>query len=112
MRQKYVISMDEANKRLLIQEFADIEKSQKNAMAAEIQKRPFAFLCEETYENETILDSISRGTNHLVATIRTRNLFPTRPFAVKIAESIIGLYQSPDEDTVELFLDDIDLATT
>jgi hypothetical protein len=45
----------------------------------------------------------------LVATLRTPNLFPIEPYAAKIAESVMALYDSADNGSAELFFDDSDL---
>jgi hypothetical protein len=112
MRQKYVVSIDESDKTLLIKEYADIDKNQKYATTEMAKKRTYSLLCEETYEKDLILNSIAKGINHLISTIRTRNLFPTRPFATKIAESVVTLYESNQVDSIELSFDDIDLVFT
>jgi predicted RecB family nuclease len=76
-----------------------------------LQNESFSFLCEETYESEMIMSSISEGMNALVAILRTHNIFPIEPYSTKIAESVMGLYNSPEEGSVELFFDDIDLVS-
>ncbi|MCF8081368.1 MAG: hypothetical protein K9K88_18990 [Desulfobacterales bacterium] len=109
MRHKYVISLGNYGKKLLIREYADIDKNQKK-QAPEMQvKNKYSFLYEETYESETIVSSIAKGENSLIASLRTRNMFPTRPLAIKLAESVRTLYKSSKGETVELFFDDIDM---
>ena len=112
MRQKYVLSRDGTQKTLTIMEYAITERHQKNAASAMLAKGEFSFLCEETYESEMIATAVSKGTEDLVATLRTRNMFPIRPFAVKIAESVTALYESDEDGSVELFFDDIDSMPT
>ena len=112
MRQKYVVSIEESGKTLLIKEYADIDKNQKYAATGMASKRKYSLLCEESYESDLILNSIAKGINDLISTIRTRNLFPTRPFAIKIAESVVTLYESNQADSIELSFDDIDLVPT
>jgi hypothetical protein len=109
MRQKYVISRDVAENKLKIREYAIIDKNQKKLMPAMAQTEDFSFLCEEAYESEIIMSSISKGTNALVAILRTHNIFPIEPYATEIAESVMALYNSSEDDSVELFFDDIDL---
>ena len=74
-----------------------------------LQKGNFTFLCEENYESEIIVSSISKGMNALVAILRTDNIFPIEPYATKIAGSVMALYNSLEDDSVELFFDDVDL---
>jgi hypothetical protein len=49
--------------------------------------------------------------NALVAILRTHNIFPIEPYATKIAESVMALYNSSEEGSVELFFDDADLVS-
>ena len=109
MRQKYVISRDGAKNKLKISEYAIIDKNLKKVASSMLQKGDFSFLCEETYESEIIVSSISKGMNALVAILRTHNMFPIEPYSTKIAESVMALYNSSENGSVELFFDDIDL---
>jgi hypothetical protein len=109
MRQKYVIFRDGAKNKLKISEYAIINKNLKKVASSMLQKGDFSFLCEETYESEIIVNSISKGMNALVAILRTHNMFPIEPYSTKIAESVMALYNSSENDSVELFFDDIDL---
>jgi len=74
-----------------------------------LQKVYFSFLCEETYESEIIVSSISKGMNALAEILRTHNIFPIEPYSTKIAESVMALYNSSEDGSVELFFDDVDL---
>ena len=109
MRQKYVISRNGAKNELKIREYAIIDKDLNKVAFSMLQKKNFSFLCEETYENEIIKSSISKGVNAMVAVLRTDNIFPIEPYATKIAESIMTLYDSSGDGSVELFFDDVDL---
>jgi len=111
MRQKFVISRDGAKNKLKIREYAIIEKNLKKVASPLLKKGNFSFLCEETYESEIIVHSISKGMSALVAILRTHNIFPIEPYAKKIAESVMTLYNSSKDGSVELFFDDIDLVT-
>jgi len=111
MRQKYVISRNEAKNKLKIREYAITNKDLKKVASSMLQKGNFSFLCEETYESEIIVSSISKGMNALIAILRTHNIFPIEPYAIKIAESVTALYNSSEDDPVELFFDDVDLVS-
>ena len=111
MRQKYVISREGAKHGLKIREYAIIEKNLNKVASPLLKKGNFSFLCEETYESEIIVKSIAKGMSALVATLRTHNIFPIEPYARKIAESVITLYNTTKDGSVELFFDDIDLVT-
>jgi len=77
--------------------------------SAMLSKETFSFLGEEKYDGSDIMRSIDRGPQALVETLRTSNMFPIGPYAVKIAESVTELYGSGGDSSVELFFDDIDL---
>lgn len=109
MRQKYLISRDGANHKLKIREYAITDSDMKKAASPMLQTSTYEYLCEETYENEIIISSISKGMNALIAILRTHNIFPIEPYVTKIAESVIALYKSSDDGPVELFFDDNDL---
>ena len=109
MRQKYVISRNGTKNKLKIREYAILDMKLKNMASSMLKQENFSFLCEETYESEIIVSSISKGINVLVAILRTHNIFPIKPYATKIAESVMALYSLSENGSVELFFDDVDL---
>lgn len=109
MRQKYFVSREGTKNNLKIKEYAIIEKALKNVAYAMLSKETFSFLGEEEYDGAEIVRSIDKGPQALVETLRTSNMFPIGPYAVKIAESVTELYGSGGDSSVELFFDDVDL---
>jgi hypothetical protein len=109
MRQKYLISRNGDKNKLKITEYAILDKDLNNVASSMLQNGDFSFLCEETYESEMIKNSILKGMTALVAVLRTDNIFPIEPYASKIAESVMTLYVSSGDGSVELFFDDVDL---
>ncbi len=109
MRQKYVLSQNGAKNELKISEYAVIDKNQNKVDSSMLRKENFSFLCEETYENGIIASAISEGIDTLISILRTDNIFPIEPYANKIAESVMEIYASSEDGTVELFFDDVDL---
>lgn len=109
MRQKYVISRDDTKNILKIREYAILDKNLNKVEPSMLQKGDFSLLCEEIYESEIIMSSISKGMSTIVETLRTDNIFPIEPYATKIARSVIEIYNSSEDDSVELFFDDVDL---
>lgn len=97
MKQKYLIINDKANKQIKIQEYA------------ELNKEMLSLLCEEAYDYKTIKSAISAGTEALIASLRTNNLYPPGIYAEKIASAVAELYKSKDQESLELFFDDISL---
>jgi hypothetical protein len=99
MRQKYLIINDKENKQFKIQEFA------------ELNKENLSLLCEEAYDYQTIKSAVSNGKDALISALRTNNLYPPGIYAEKIATALVELHKSTDEESVELFFDDINLLT-
>jgi hypothetical protein len=99
MKQKYLLLKNDEKTKLIIREFAELDKDK------------FALLCEETFDNESVESAIAKGKETLIATLRTQNFFPIGIFAEKIAEGVINLWESENGQSVELFFNDIDLLT-
>jgi len=97
MKQKYLIINDRDNKQIKIQEYA------------ELNKEMLSLLCEESYAYKTIKSAITAGPDTLVSALRTNNLYPPGIYAEKIASAVTDLYKSKDQDSLELFFDDINL---
>ena len=99
MKQKYLILNDKENKQIKIQEFA------------ELNKETMSLLCEEAYDDQSIKSAISAGKDELIATLRTNNLYPPSIYAVQIADAVIDLHKSKEQESLELFFDDKNLLT-
>ena len=97
MKQKYLILNDKSNKQIKIQEYA------------ELNKEMLSLLCEEAYDYKTIKPAISSGTETLISALRTNNLYPPGIYAEKIASAVVELLKSKDQESLELFFDDINL---
>ena len=96
MKHKYFIIKDNEKNELIIREFAELEKSD------------FSLLYEVAFGNEKIESAISKGKNALISAIRTQNMYPPIIYAEKITESIVQLYDSKNDQSIELFFDDKD----
>ena len=99
MKQKYTISKNDEKTGIIIREFAELDK--------EI----FSFLCEETFGDETVKSAIEKGQDALIQTLRTQNLFPLGIYAKEIAAAVKKMYESGDDQPIELLFDDSDLLT-
>jgi hypothetical protein len=108
MRQKYFISKEGTANDLIIKEYAATGKDMRNIQGA-MPGDDYTFLCQENYKGEVIKISISAGISGLVETLRTDNFFPVGLLAEKIAESVIELYLSAEDRSMELSFDDIEL---
>jgi len=99
MKQKYSILKNDEKTAIIIREFAELDKEM------------FSLLCEETFEDETVKSAIAKDKATLIKTLRTQNLFPLGIYAEKIAEAVTKMYESGDDQPVELLFNDIDLLT-
>ena len=99
MKQKYSILKDGEKNKLIIREYAELDK--------EI----LSLLCEEMYDNESIESAIAKGKETLISTLRTKALFPINIYAEKIAEAVINMYEHDNDQSVELFFNDLDILT-
>ncbi len=97
MKHKYFIIKNDEKNELIIREFAELDK-----------ESGFSLLCEVTFGKETMESAILKGKNALISAIRTQNMYPPIIYAEKITESIVKLYGSKDDQSIELFLDDKD----
>ncbi|MDH3574679.1 MAG: hypothetical protein OET07_15115 [Desulfobacteraceae bacterium] len=97
MKQKYTILKNDEKTAIIIREFAELDKE------------TFSLLCEETFEDETVKLAIAKDKDTLIKTLRTQNLFPLGIYAEKIAEAVTKMYESGDDQPVELLFNDIDL---
>lgn len=99
MKQKYTILKNDEKTGIIIREFGELDK--------EI----FSFLCEERFEDETVKSALEKGQDVLIQTLRTQNLFPVGIYAKEIAAAVKKMYESGDDQPVELLFDDTDLLT-
>jgi hypothetical protein len=97
MKQKYTILKNDEKTAIIIRE------------SAELDKEIFSLLCEETFEDETVKSAIAKDKATLIKTLRTQNLFPLGIYAEKIAEAVTKMYESGDDQPIELIFNDIDL---
>jgi hypothetical protein len=99
MKQKYILLKNDEKTGLIIKEYAELDK--------EI----FSLLCEETFEDEIVKSAIDNSRDALIRTLRTQNLFPLGAYAREIAEAVKRMYESGEDQPVELIFNDIDLLT-
>ena len=96
MKQKYTIMISDDNSKLVVQEFAELDKD------------VMSLLCEESYDFKTIKSAIKNGKESLISALRTPNMYPAKAYALKIADSVMALQASSDQNSTELFFDDFD----
>jgi hypothetical protein len=94
MKQKYLILKNDEKTKLIIREFAELDKEM------------FTFLCEEIFDDKSVKSAIAIGEDALIATLRTKNLFPIGIYAKEIAAAVTKMYESGNDESVELLFDD------
>ncbi|MGB9500178.1 MAG: hypothetical protein ACKVE4_10635 [Dissulfuribacterales bacterium] len=99
MKQKYSILNDKATGKLIIKEYAELDKEH------------FSLIFEESYDAQEIEASVKNGKDELISVLRTPNLYPIAEYADKIAEEVILLIKgkSKADEPIELIFNDIDL---
>jgi hypothetical protein len=96
MKQKYEIVRDDDNKRVIIREFAELDKD------------TMSLLCEESYEKKAVKAAMSMGRDSLVSALRTKNLYPPGMYAAKIADKVVELLGAKGKASDELVFDDLE----
>lgn len=109
MRQKFLIFQSGKNDNLNIRELAVIDKDFQRVESSMLRDHHYTVLCEERYDGDIITEAIAEGIPALVNAIRTPSLFPVKAFSVQIAESVVSLYASKSNRSVELMFDDANL---
>jgi len=97
MKQKYLISKESDQKKLVIKEFAELDKEM------------LSLLCEEEYDTKIIKSAISKGKETLISELRTNNMYPPSVYAEKIAQAVIDIFGSKGSQSVEIAFNDVDL---
>ena len=97
MKQKYLISKESDQKKLVIKEFAELDKEM------------LSLLCEEEYDTKMIKSAISKGKEALISELRTNNMYPPSVYAEKIAQAVIDIFGSKGSQSVEIAFNDVDL---
>jgi hypothetical protein len=96
MKQKYEILKDDENKRLIIREFAELDKD------------VMSLLCEESYDKKVVKSGLAAGRESLIATLRTKNLYPPGVYAGKIADIVMAMFSSKGKVSEEIVFDDLE----
>ncbi|MCP4371548.1 MAG: hypothetical protein GY797_26020 [Deltaproteobacteria bacterium] len=97
MKQKYLISKESDQKKLIIKEFAELDKEM------------LSLLCQEEYDYKMIKSAISKGKEALISELRTNNMYPPSVYAEKIAQAVIDIFGSKGSQSIEIAFNDVDL---
>ena len=105
MKQKFSIQRSDKKDDLHIKEYANLNREYKNN-SLKTDQELFSLLCEETYDKKTIISAIEKGRANLILALRTPNMYPIDIYSEKIADAVIGLYDSQNSFHAELLFDD------
>jgi hypothetical protein len=94
MKQKYAIIQDEDQNKLIVREYAELDKEM------------MSLLCEESYDRAVMAAAVQEGRQAVIDAIRTNNMYPPTIFAEPIAKAIEGLFAEDGNASAELFFDD------
>ena len=94
MKQKYVVLLDNANGKLSIQEYAELDKEM------------LSLLCEETYDTAAIEAAMVRNRGALIQALRTNNMYPPGIYTERIADAVAEMFQPGANTSAELFFEE------
>lgn len=94
MKQRFVISRNTGGEKIVIKEYAELDKG------------VYSLLCEESYAVEALEVALAEGPDHVVALLRTESFFPTSYFAEKLIATLADYFQQGSGDTAKIEADD------
>jgi len=97
MKQKYQIVKKADKNKMIIQEYAELDKE------------TYSLLCEETYDMKRVAAAGKTGRQALMDILRTQNFYPIGIYTEKIADTVMQLLSSTDKDAAEVAFDDMEL---
>lgn len=95
MKQKYEVIKDDAAGRFVIKEYAELDKES------------LSLLCEQEFEINAVTEAAQKGSNAVIQLIRTKNMYPPEVYAIQIAETLMTLLKTENQDMIELVFDDL-----
>jgi hypothetical protein len=94
MKQQYTILKNHDNSRLIIREFGELDKDS------------LSLLCEESYDNEVVSNAVAAGREKVISVLRTKNMYPPRGHAEKIADMVMDFYTANKTEPVDISIDE------
>ena len=108
MRQKYIISQNSETGEMTLQEYAVVDNDSYRKDKYLLTDADFVLLSEQTYPVSEIKAAVSKAPDLLIEKLRTKEFFPARTCADKIAESVTELFSKSDDQPIILIYDDKD----
>jgi hypothetical protein len=94
MKQQYTILKNHDNSRLIIREFGELDKDS------------LSLLCEESYDDAVVSNAVAAGREKVIAVLRTKNMYPPRGHAEKIADMVTDFYTANKSEPVVIAIDE------
>jgi hypothetical protein len=94
MKQQYTILKNHDNSRLIIREFGELDKDS------------LSLLCEESYDDAAVSNAVAAGREKVIAVLRTKNMYPPRGHAEKIADMVMDFYTANKSEPVDIAIDE------
>ncbi len=94
MRQKFVIRKNDEDRKLIVQEYAELDKD------------ILSFICEERHDLAKIEAAADQGREAVIAVLRTDNMYPPILYAQAIADVIIQNMGEQETAEREIVFDD------
>ena len=94
MKQRFSISRDTHDEKIVIREYAELDKG------------AYSLLCEESYAVASIEAAMAKGPSHVLTLMRTESFFPTSFFAEKLVDTLAGYLQQGNTEVVKIEADD------
>lgn len=95
MKQKYTLIRDNDQNRLIIEEYAELDKDQ------------LSLLCEESYDQDAVKNAMAAGTDELASLLRTNNLYPPGNYMMQIVDAVLALFApNAEQRRQDVLLDD------
>lgn len=96
MQHKYIISKSDNKQKLVIKEFAELEKN------------IFTLVYESFYDADAVQSALATDNQAVISTLRTDHMFPTTRQMSSILNAVTTMYTGDGQDSMELLFDDID----
>lgn len=94
MKQQYTILKNHDNSRLIIREFGELDKDS------------LSLLCEESYDDAAVANAVETDREKVISVLRTKNMYPPRGHAEKIADMVIDFYTAKKSEPVNISIDE------
>jgi len=94
MKQRFSISRDTGGEKIVIKEYAELDKG------------VYSLLCEESYAVAALEAALAEGADSVAALLRSESFFPPSYFAKKLIATLEDYFQQGNGEPVKIEADD------